>query len=590
MQPVILHADLDCFYCQVERLRLSLPSEQPMAVQQWHGVIAVNYPARASGVTRHSRLDECLAKCPSMVFVHVPTYSIRAPGQVFRYAAKGATEAEPVPRCPDRAEHKASLAPYRKASVLIFRVFDRFAGVLEKAGLDEAFMDVSGRVGEAFKSKFGCTCEEAVTWEGLEEAWRGLDWTGLGLPALPHGPGGDVPGAEAMIDDLRIWLGACLARDLRLALRDELGYTCSIGIAHNKMLAKLGSARNKPFNQTFILQGMVESMMQSVPLRKIRFLGGKLGALLIRRGEEEKAEQEEEEGGEDYFDHSDDDDENQGLETMASDLWSLSQLELSHRLGGDAESAAWAHGLIRGIDASPVSPRSQPKSFMAAKTLRPALKTWQQTDSWLRLLSMELWERLEEDSQVNRRWPRTLSVQYWRSGSGKGDASNGLFTGGKAHSGELPIFSPDLFTVDLLVSCLTRMLQHQAQQEPGGTIFPLFRLTIGVSRFVALEGGADGKRWSTLDRFFGGRKRQAPDFDGVLSKKDAKTPDEGKKEAKTAPDVSRRKIRTILDSFRPAPPEPDTWRCEECSTCLSMWDIDLIQEHQDYHLACKLST
>ena len=43
---VIIHADLDCFYCQVEIVRLGLDPKQPMAVQQWGGVIAVNYPAR----------------------------------------------------------------------------------------------------------------------------------------------------------------------------------------------------------------------------------------------------------------------------------------------------------------------------------------------------------------------------------------------------------------------------------------------------------------------------------------------------------------------------------------------------------------
>lgn len=40
---LIIHADLDCFYCQVEQVRLKLDSSQPIAVQQWQGLIAVNY-------------------------------------------------------------------------------------------------------------------------------------------------------------------------------------------------------------------------------------------------------------------------------------------------------------------------------------------------------------------------------------------------------------------------------------------------------------------------------------------------------------------------------------------------------------------
>lgn len=43
LKPVILHADLDCFYCQVEQIRLQLPHEQPAAVQQWNSIIAGSY-------------------------------------------------------------------------------------------------------------------------------------------------------------------------------------------------------------------------------------------------------------------------------------------------------------------------------------------------------------------------------------------------------------------------------------------------------------------------------------------------------------------------------------------------------------------
>lgn len=75
---VIIHVDLDCFYCksaptavsvrisssavgnwlrqatsltagQVEQKRLNIPTEVPCAVQQWDGLIAVNYAARAAG-------------------------------------------------------------------------------------------------------------------------------------------------------------------------------------------------------------------------------------------------------------------------------------------------------------------------------------------------------------------------------------------------------------------------------------------------------------------------------------------------------------------------------------------------------------
>jgi hypothetical protein len=35
----IIHLDLDCFYAQVEQVRLSI-SNEPLCVQQWNGILA----------------------------------------------------------------------------------------------------------------------------------------------------------------------------------------------------------------------------------------------------------------------------------------------------------------------------------------------------------------------------------------------------------------------------------------------------------------------------------------------------------------------------------------------------------------------
>jgi len=69
----IIHLDLDCFYAQVEQKRLGIPAEVPCAVQQWEGLIAINYAARAKGITRHMRVHEAKARCPELVCVHVQT-------------------------------------------------------------------------------------------------------------------------------------------------------------------------------------------------------------------------------------------------------------------------------------------------------------------------------------------------------------------------------------------------------------------------------------------------------------------------------------------------------------------------------------
>ncbi|CEL55315.1 N-acetyltransferase eso1 OS=Schizosaccharomyces pombe (strain 972 / ATCC 24843) GN=eso1 PE=1 SV=1 [Rhizoctonia solani AG-1 IB] len=50
---VIALCDNDAFYASCERVRLSIDPEQPLVVQQWTNLIAVNYPARKFGITRH---------------------------------------------------------------------------------------------------------------------------------------------------------------------------------------------------------------------------------------------------------------------------------------------------------------------------------------------------------------------------------------------------------------------------------------------------------------------------------------------------------------------------------------------------------
>ena len=70
---VVIHLDLDAFYAQVETKRLGLDPAQPLAVQQWQGIIAVNYPARDAGIRRHHTAAEARRLCPTIALVHVET-------------------------------------------------------------------------------------------------------------------------------------------------------------------------------------------------------------------------------------------------------------------------------------------------------------------------------------------------------------------------------------------------------------------------------------------------------------------------------------------------------------------------------------
>lgn len=53
-----------------------------------------------------------------------------------------------------------------------------------------------------------------------------------------------------------------IAQRLRGAVAQQLSFTCSAGIGPNKLLAKIGSAKNKPNKQTVVLPRAIDSLMQ----------------------------------------------------------------------------------------------------------------------------------------------------------------------------------------------------------------------------------------------------------------------------------------------------------------------------------------
>lgn len=67
--PVILHLDLDCFYAQVESIRLNIDQKEPLALQQWGSLLAVNYASRPYKVQRGDSIKVARQKCPEIHLV-----------------------------------------------------------------------------------------------------------------------------------------------------------------------------------------------------------------------------------------------------------------------------------------------------------------------------------------------------------------------------------------------------------------------------------------------------------------------------------------------------------------------------------------
>lgn len=52
--------------------------------------------------------------------------------------------------------------------------------------------------------------------------------------------------------DIRLIIASSIVNEIRAAVKENTGYECSAGIAHNKTLAKLVCGLNKPNKQTLL--------------------------------------------------------------------------------------------------------------------------------------------------------------------------------------------------------------------------------------------------------------------------------------------------------------------------------------------------
>ena len=392
---VVIHLDLDCFYAQVEAKRLGIDPSVPLAVQQWSGLIAVNYPARHRGVKRHLNVTEAKKLVPELVCVHVETIGDDEGGHVDAETAEddahdAAGVGVPTTEKTDGTSHdkqsrKVSLRRYRRASWRVMSALADRCEHVERASIDEAYVDVTREVDAAV-----ATADAAVVDEMVRD---GIRASGAVVPLTP----------STSEHDRRLAVGAHVCAEIRAAVFERTGFTMSGGVAHNKMLAKLASARNKPNKQTAVSARAVTEMMESLPMRSIKGLGGKLGEKVeaaLRRvfgegsGAGGSGRGSSYEGG-----------------FPASALASLHPDALRAEL--EPKTAAWLSRVAAGEDVEPVvaNVREGVKSVNAFKSFA-AVDDASGVHRWLRVLSGELAERLVEDRAVLRRQPRHLRLEY----------------------------------------------------------------------------------------------------------------------------------------------------------------------------------
>ncbi|CBZ26810.1 putative DNA polymerase eta [Leishmania mexicana MHOM/GT/2001/U1103] len=443
----IAHIDMDCFYAQVEAVRLGVDCRvTPLVVAQWGSLIAVNYPARARGVKRFNNVAEAQALCPGLVVALSPSYRM------------GESVSQYHPH-PVQDSYKISLEPYRHASRQVFSILAATPGIqVEKGSIDEAYIDVTEaarrELAEVRAAAAGASLDPLA--DVMEpstrliedrraemEAWFGARGTSLAavfdepMRALVRGEcGAELEGSRAFCvgaDDaayaercLLLCAASRVVHRLRQRIYAELHYDCSAGIAHNRVLAKCISATHKPNQQTLLLPDRSASALFELPLSGVRGFGGKLGAAVsaVCGGVTEcreawlvpLAQLCKLDGACDVGDGEDAEDDTEGrvgrLYGRKRGRAASPSMERNFQGLAAHTTSQYVFYRLRGLGGDTVADPALPRGMRASKIFHPACSSWSAAQLWMAPLAGELWHRFSEYESRYHKEGRSLVLLF----------------------------------------------------------------------------------------------------------------------------------------------------------------------------------
>jgi DNA polymerase-4 len=224
----IAHLDMDAFYASVELLRY--PQLKGLPVVIGGGRRSVDDALLAA----HAHLP--LAKIPLGAFPRLADYTGRGVITTATYAARqsgvgsamGLMKAAKL--CPQAILLPVDFAQYRHYSRLFKAIILDIAPLMEDRGVDEVYIDLT-----------------------------------------------DVPGGQREG-------GRVLARLIQKTIFQQTGLTCSVGVAPNKLLAKMASEFNKPNGIAIVWEADLPDKIWPLACRKINGIGPKADEKLQRHG------------------------------------------------------------------------------------------------------------------------------------------------------------------------------------------------------------------------------------------------------------------------------------------------------------------
>jgi DNA polymerase IV len=222
--------------------------------------------------------------------------------------------------CPEGVFVAPRMERYAEVSAAVFEVLRAFTPLVESLSLDEAFLDVTA--------------------------------------------------SQRLLGRLE-----ALGPRVRSAVRERTGLPCSVGMAHNKLLAKLATEIAKPDGCFHLAQDQVEAVLDPLPVGRLWTIGSVAAGRLAEVG----------------------------IRTIG-ELRRADQRLVARALGNQA---ATAQRLAAGIDERPVVPDRDGKSVGAEHTFDHDLLTLEAARGWL----MRLSERVGERARATGASGRTVTVK-----------------------------------------------------------------------------------------------------------------------------------------------------------------------------------
>ena len=215
----IAHLDMDAFYASVELLRY--PQLKGLPVVIGGGRSRLDY------ALREKYAQTPIALIPVEAFPTIATYTGRGVITTATYAARqfgvgsamGMMKAAKL--CPHAILLPVDFDEYRKYSHQFKSIIADIAPLMENRGVDEVYIDFT-----------------------------------------------DVPGGQREG-------GRTLARLIQKAIFDATGLTCSVGVAPNKLIAKMASEFNKPNGISVVYAQDIQPSIWPLKVRKINGIGPK---------------------------------------------------------------------------------------------------------------------------------------------------------------------------------------------------------------------------------------------------------------------------------------------------------------------------